>query len=63
MVELLILACLAANPERCDRFRMPFYAEITAFECMLQGQIYMKKWADEHPAWEVKGWRCAPPEA
>lgn len=63
MVELLILACLAADPERCDRFKVPFYAPATTFECMLQGQIHMKTWAQDHPAWLVKGWRCTPPEA
>lgn len=63
MVELLILACLATHPERCEGFRVPFYAPVSAFECMLQGQIYLQDWTEDHPAWRVKGWRCAAPEA
>lgn len=63
MVELVILACLAAEPDRCGRFRVPFYAPRSTLECMFQGQIYMKDWAEGHPRWQVKGWRCTPPEA
>lgn len=63
MVELVILACLLAEPATCDRFQVPFLGDLKPLQCLLEGQLHMKAWAEAHPSWQVMSWRCGPPEA
>lgn len=63
MAELLIIACLLKDPTVCESFPVPFMRPITIMQCMFEGQLRMKSWADRHPRWQVRRWKCAAPEA
>ncbi len=63
MVELVILACLVKEPERCERFDVPFFAPTHMMECLFKAQIFMGQWSEAHPGWVVKRWRCEHPGA
>ena len=60
MISFVISACLIADPGQCKDHTFPLDAEYDQTSCMMQAPPYIAKWADEHPAWSVKAWRCAP---
>jgi hypothetical protein len=32
---------------------------VSARECMFNGQIEIAKWSETHPDWQVAKWQCA----
>ena len=63
MVELLLIACLASAPERCEEFYAPFQPRMSLYACMRHGQIFAVEWSRSHPGWVIRSWTCGPPEA
>ena len=55
MVELVVFACLIAQPQHCESFHIPFGARDGDADLRVaiadQGAA---KWAGEHPQWIVK---------
>ena len=63
MVELVVLACLMAEPKHCEEFHMPFLQPV-ALACMAKPTaLEVIQWATEHPHWTIKKWTCGPPRA
>ncbi len=60
MISFVISACLVAQPGQCKDYNFPLNDEYDQTSCMMNAPPYIAKWADEHPAWTVKSWRCAP---
>jgi len=61
MIELVFSVCLADAPDRCKDVRLTFIAEsVTPQQCMLHGQAEIAKWAEGHPNWRVRRWKCGP---
>lgn len=58
MLELVILACLKAEPADCRRVSAPFEGSLTA--CVVAGQFAVAAWAAAHPAVRVMRWSCGP---
>lgn len=59
MLELLMTVCLASAPQDCREVRLNFAADNTSpMQCMLYGQMEIAKWIEEHPAFQIKKWRC-----
>ena len=56
MVELVIIACLVAEPETCQEFPQP--EPVSEIRCGLLGQWQCAAWQGEHPKWQVEGWKC-----
>lgn len=63
MFELIVIACLVTEPEKCERFHLPFQQPMGIMECMREGQLHIVSWVDEHPDWRVQRWTCALPKA
>lgn len=63
MVELVLLACLLKEPERCETFHLPFEAEMAAPQCVWQSQLRAAQWAAEHPQWVIRRLSCEMPKA
>ena len=59
MIAIVISACLIGNPNVCKDYRVPLAAHIDAKRCLFQAQPHLPKWAEQHPNWEIKSWRCA----
>jgi hypothetical protein len=49
---LSLLACLSAQPDRCERH------ELEVQSCNAGGIGQLATWALEHPTWFVKRWHC-----
>lgn len=64
MVELVVLACLMAEPQRCEEFHMPFLRTLEVADCLTkQPTLEIVQWASEHPGWKIRKWTCGPPRA
>jgi hypothetical protein len=63
MFELIVIACLVAEPAECERFSLPFQQPMGIMRCMREGQLQIVTWAVEHPAWHVRRWICELPKA
>jgi hypothetical protein len=60
MIELVLSVCLIGNPDRCKDVRLNFAEQnVSARECMFNGQIEIAKWSETHPDWQVAKWQCA----
>lgn len=63
MYELIVLACLIAEPARCEEFPVPFQEPMGIMACMRQGQLHLAEWVADHPRWAVRRWSCGLPRA
>jgi hypothetical protein len=63
MVELVIIACLLRQPERCEEFHVPFINEMNVVQCVWQSTIHAATWVAAHPGWVIRKVRCAEPRA
>lgn len=58
MVSIIISACLLADPKVCRDYRVPLNESYDPARCYLYAQPHFAKWAAEHPAWDIKKWKC-----
>jgi hypothetical protein len=57
MIELVIAACLATG--ECKETRLPYDPQdVSLMTCMMAGQVEVARWYAQHPAWQIKRWRC-----
>jgi hypothetical protein len=63
VIELVVLACLLAEPKHCEEFHVPFVQPMAA-ECLARPAAFeVIQWANQHPLWIIKRWTCGPPRA
>ena len=53
MMELIIVVCLQAAPDRCEERSIGLYPEMTALTCVMQGQPHIVAWVAAHPELRV----------
>ncbi len=59
MIELIISVCMFAQPDVCKDVHLTYSAEnMTPFQCLMRGQPEIAQWANGHPKWQVRRWRC-----
>ena len=63
MVELLIIACLLKQPQRCEAFRVPFMEPTSIVQCLWQSTVHAAEWTAQHPGWVIRKVRCEAPQA
>jgi hypothetical protein len=63
MYELIVVACLIAQPARCEEFQVPFQQPMGATECMRESQWHLVAWLAEHSDWVIRKWSCSIPRA
>ena len=57
MITLVLIVCLSATPNVCHEERPPIDA-VSPMACMVQGEAIAAEWVDEHPKYQLTGWRC-----
>jgi hypothetical protein len=62
LVDLILLACLLANPSECREFHVLFQASGSLQGCAIRAQPYLAQWAGAHPAYRIARWHCAWPD-
>jgi hypothetical protein len=63
MYELVVVACLIAQPTKCEEFPLPFQPPMGIMECMRESQLHLVQWLAEHSDWEIRKWSCKVPQA
>lgn len=61
VIELIVAVCLTGAPAECSEKRFQFFDDASLFGCMVKAVPYLANWADEHPEYEVKSWKCGYP--
>jgi hypothetical protein len=61
LVDLIVLACMTADPAQCREYHIQFESSQSLRSCMMQAEPYLAQWAGEHPGLSIKRWRCAWP--
>ena len=49
MIELILSVCALNAPSLCEEQRLPFVAQESLMQCMMQAPPYIAEWSDEHP--------------
>jgi len=62
MYELLIIACLAGQPAKCEEFNVQFEEPTGMRMCMHHAQFRLLEWVSAMPGWDVKKWTCGLPK-
>lgn len=58
MMELVLVVCLHAAPDRCEERSIGLYPDMTAMACVVQGQPQIAGWIETHPEVRVTRWTC-----
>jgi len=58
MLAIIISACLINDPSVCKDYKVPLLADVSQNLCMLHAPPHFAKWAEDHPGWQIKSWRC-----
>lgn len=62
MFELVLVVCLAAQPDHCSIQRPPSIERFpTAIACSHGGYAHVVNWLMEHPNWNIRRWQCEQP--
>lgn len=58
MLAIILSACLLNDPATCRDFKVPLNADIDITRCAMFAPPHFSQWANEHPGWQIKRWRC-----
>lgn len=60
MLSIILSACLVAHPDQCRDFKIPLNVNMDAMHCTMAAPPYFAQWAEEHPQWQIRRWKCQP---
>ena len=58
MIELVLVYCLATEPDRCLERREVREQVGSPIECALKAQTTGQSYVVSHPNYRLSGWRC-----
>lgn len=58
MIELIVLACLAAAPEQCRTERIGYRPGGDTKASAAAAQMEAARWAGDHPKYVIRGLTC-----
>ena len=59
MISIIISACLLSDPKVCKDYKIQLGEDVELDKCANNAPPYFVPWAEEHPGWQIKKWRCA----
>lgn len=60
MITIILSACMVADPNVCKDYRLPLDGDMSTQQCAMAAPPYFAQWAEDHPAWQIKRWKCVP---
>ena len=63
MLELVLIVCLSAQPDRCEQIYLVEETAPNMMQCLMSGPTQAAKWAETHPGYVVRRWTCGRPRA
>jgi len=58
MIDLVLIYCLSAAPDRCLERREPMDPAVSLIQCTMGAQISAQDYLRTHPAYRLQAWRC-----
>jgi hypothetical protein len=58
MIELVLVYCLSASPDRCLERREPLVPPISMMGCTMTAQTTAQDYLRSHPLYRLASWRC-----
>ena len=58
MLELVLIVCLSAKPDKCETIYLRDPGPGSMMQCLYNGAKQAAKWAEEHPGYVVRRWNC-----
>ena len=58
MLAIILSACLANDPHVCKEYKISLDSGVDPTACAADAPPYFAKWAEEHPGWQIRRWRC-----
>lgn len=58
MIDLVLVYCLSAAPQRCVERRDPFESWGDPVACMMGAEIEAQQYLRDHPKWHLARWKC-----
>lgn len=59
MLAIILSACMANDPGVCKDYKIQLDSDIDPTKCAMFAPPHFAKWAEDHPGWQIKKWRCA----
>lgn len=56
--EIVIEACLRAEPAACKPVSLVYFTEEGVMQCLFKAPVEIAKWNEAHPKWFAKKWTC-----
>lgn len=63
LVEIVMLVCSLSDPSSCREEHLFRETRGSLNSCMSWAPTEIAKWAQEHPAVQVKRWKCVYPDS
>jgi hypothetical protein len=60
MLSIILSACLVTHPDQCRDFKIPLDVTMDPLHCAMAAPPYFAQWAEEHPQWQIRRWKCQP---
>lgn len=58
MIDLVLVYCLSAAPDRCVERREPLRENVSPIECVIDAQQRAQRYVSSHPKYRLASWRC-----
>jgi len=58
MLAIILSACMTTDPSVCKDYKISLDQSIDPSSCALYAPPYFAEWAEQHPGWTIKSWRC-----
>jgi hypothetical protein len=58
MIEMVLVYCLTAQPNKCTEQRPVFEEPLSGMACMINAQKIALQYVEEHREWQLARWRC-----
>lgn len=58
MLAIILQACLISSPAQCEEHKIPIMSGGTTHRCAMLAPVRFARWADSHPDWQIRKWRC-----
>ena len=58
MLWIILSACLTTNSTVCKDYKISVNPDLDVNGCMMDAPPHFAQWAEEHPGWQIKRWRC-----
>lgn len=58
MLAIILSACMANDPGFCKDYKIQLNSDADPASCAMHAPPHFAQWAQEHPGWQIKKWRC-----